>query len=60
MKLLLVLLSGVVALTLAPATSPAAVSGAMAQVRSNGPLVSSQLPGSSGTLVAIRRGQSAL
>ncbi|MDQ2740866.1 MAG: hypothetical protein M3Z66_00940, partial [Chloroflexota bacterium] len=60
MKLLLVLLSGVVALTLAPATSPAAVPGAMAQVRSNGPLVSSQLPGSSGTLVAIRRGQWAL
>ncbi len=61
MKLLLVLLSGLIALTLAPARrSPATVSGAMAQVRSNGPLVSSQLPGSSGTLVAIRRGQSAL
>jgi len=61
MKLLWILLSGVLALTLAPVTrSPAAVSGAMAQVRSNGSRVPSRLPGSSGTLIAIRRGQLAL
>ncbi len=61
MKLLWVLLSGGIALTLAPATpTPAAGSRAVAQVRSNGSGVSSQLPRSSGTLIAMRRGQSAL
>ncbi len=61
MKLLWVLLSGVIALTLAPATpSPAAVSGAVAQARASSVRVSSQFPGYGGTLIAIRRGQSAL